>query len=290
MIMGVTMTILNVVFNIALIPFFGVRGSAMGTCLAAGLVSAFALWRLWSDKWVVSIHTSLGYAPDLKVIKKLFQLGLPAGIQAIAMNIGGVLMLSFVGSLAASAAAQAAYAVGYTQLFSLVSFGSAGLMGAAAAIVGQNLGAKKPDRARAAVGLAARYAFIGSSLLGLLFFFFGRQLLSVFGMRDPEVIEIGVELLRYLSISGIFVSVALTYTGGLQGSGDTKSPLYISVISQVIVPLGICFVLKQTYGLEPWHIWLAIVCGHFTRCILSIFRFNQGKWRQIKVDLESTVG
>jgi Na+-driven multidrug efflux pump len=91
-----------------------------------------------------------------------------------------------------------------------------------------------------------------------------------------------------LSVSGILVSVALTFTGGLQGSGDTKSPLYISIVSQVVVPLGICFALQNTIGLAPLYIWLAILAGHFTRCLLSFLRFRQGKWRDIKVEMETT--
>jgi Na+-driven multidrug efflux pump len=161
-------------------------------------------------------------------------------------------------------------------------------MGATAAVVGQNLGAQQIERARASVSLAARFALIGSATIGFFFFFFGRQLLALFGMNDPEVIEIGVLLLRFLAFSGIFVSIALTYTGGLQATGDTKSPLYISIISQVLIPIGISLFFMYVYGLEAWHIWLAILCGHATRCLLSILRFNQGKWRQIKVDLEST--
>jgi Na+-driven multidrug efflux pump len=106
-------------------------------------------------------------------------------------------------------------------------------------------------------------------------------------MEEPAVLEIGTQLLRVLSFSGIFIAAALTYTGGLQGTGDTKSPLYISIISQVVIPLGICFAIQQTIGLEPIHIWLAILAGHFTRFALSILRFNQGKWRQIEVDIGS---
>jgi len=98
-------------------------------------------------------------------------------------------------------------------------------------------------------------------------------------------VEIGVQLLRVLSVSGIFIAVALTYTGGLQGTGDTKSPLYISVVSQVLVPLSICFVIERLGTLEPLHIWIAILVGHATRCGLSVVRFNQGRWRQIAVDI-----
>ena len=296
MTLGIVMTILNIIFNIILIrgfgpiPSFGVEGSAMGTCLASGIIGLYSVWKLWSGGWVVSIHSKDGYAPNFAVIRKLFKFGLPAGIQGIAMNIGGVLMLSFIGSLAQSAAAQAAYAICYSQLFSLITFTSVGLMGATSAIVGQNLGAKQIERANSAVHVAARFGLIGSAFLGFFFFFFPRQLLAIFGMTEPTAVEIGVQLLRFLSFSGIFVSVALAYTGGLQGTGDTKSPLFISIISQVVIPLGICFVLRETIGLEAWHIWMAILAGHTTRCLLSIFRFAQGKWRSINVDIETTTG
>ena len=203
------------------------------------------------------------------------------------MNIGGVFMLAFIGSLAQSAAAQAAFAVSYTQLFSLITWTSVGLMGAAAAVAGQNLGAGHPDRADAAVHIAARYRLRRRrDHRRSSFSFFPRQLLAIFGMNEPAVVEIGVQLLRVLSVSGLFIAVALTYTGGLQGTGDTKSPLYISIVSQIVVPLGICFVIQQTGTLEPIDIWIAILVGHATRCALSVMRFNQGKWRHIAVDLE----
>jgi Na+-driven multidrug efflux pump len=80
--------------------------------------------------------------------------------------------------------------------------------------------------------------------------------------------------------------VALSYTGGLQGTGDTRSPLYISIVSQIIVPIGICSVLQAMRGLEPSDIWLAIVLGHLTRAVLSVARFRQGKWRHIVIDIE----
>jgi MATE family, multidrug efflux pump len=89
-----------------------------------------------------------------------------------------------------------------------------------------------------------------------------------------------------LSVSGLFITVALSYTGGLQGTGDTRSPLYISIVSQIVVPLGICAVIQRTGTLQPLHIWFAILVGHATRCGLSVLRFNQGRWRGIAVTLD----
>ena len=290
MMLGISMTVLNLVLNIVLIrglgpiPEFGTKGAAMGTCIASGLVAIYSLAKLWSGSWVISIPRSGGFGPDWTTIRQIFKFGLPTGVQGIAMNIGGVLMLSFIGSLAQSAAAQAAFAVSYTELFSLITWTSVGLMGAAAAVAGQNLGAGQPDRADAAVHVAARFGFAGAAFVGMFFLFFPRQLLAIFGMHDAAVVDIGVQLLRVLSVSGLLIAVALTYTGGLQGTGDTRSPLYISIISQVIVPLGICFVIKETGTLDPIDIWLAILAGHATRCVLSVVRFRQGKWRAITVE------
>jgi Na+-driven multidrug efflux pump len=136
------------------------------------------------------------------------------------------------------------------------------------------------------VHVAARYGLAGAALIGLVFLLIPRLLYSLlFGVSDPAVLDVGSQLLRVLSVSGLFITIALTYTGGLQGTGDTKSPLYISIISQIIVPLGICAVIKQMGTLEPLHIWIAILVGHATRCTLSVVRFNQGKWRHIAVDV-----
>ncbi len=174
----------------------------------------------------------------------------------------------------------------YSQLFSLITWTSVGLMGAAGAVAGQNLGAGNPDRADRGVHVAARIGLAGAAGIGTFFLFFPRQLLAVFGMNEPVVVEIGTQLLRVLSLSGLFIAVALTYTGGLQGTGDTRSPLYISIVSQIIVPLGICTIIKSVSTLDPMDIWLAILVGHATRCTLSVLRFNQGRWRDIAIDVQ----
>ena len=290
MILGIVMTVLNITFNVILIPGlgpvpeFGVAGAAMGTVMASGLVGVYGLWKLWRGGWVVAFPRGQSFAPDWTIIRQLFKFGLPTGIQGIAMNIGGVLMLAYIGSLAQSAASQAAFAVSYTQLFSFITWTSVGLMGAAAAVAGQNLGAGQPDRSRSAVHTAARFGMIGAAVVGAAFLLIPHQLLAIFGMDDPVVVGIALPLLHVLSSSGLFIAVALAYTGGLQGTGDTRSPLYISIVSQIIVPLGACFVIQETGTLEAMDIWLAILAGHATRCLLSVWRFNQGKWRSIMVE------
>src|SRR5436189_57556 len=205
--LGVLLTALNIVCNVAFItglgplPRLGTAGAAVGTTVAGMVVSGIAGYLLLSGRLPVTWHRGMSWRPDWRIIRELFRFGLPTGVQGIAMNIAGVLLLRFIGSLAQSAQAQAAYAVGYTELF-------------------------------------------------------------------------------------LFVTVALTYTGGLQGTGDTRSPLYISIVSQIVVPLGLCALFQATRGLRPADIWTAILLGHITRCALSVLRFRQGRWRGIKVAVE----
>ncbi len=287
--LGVFMTVLNVLLNIVLIrglgpiPALGVDGAAYGTIIAAITASGIGLWMLTSGKLVVHWPTTQSRRPDWATIRQLFRFGLPAGLQGIAMNVAGVLLLRFIGSLEHSAEAQAAYVLGYTELFSLVTWTSVGLMGAAAAVAGQNLGAGKPDRSAQAVRVAAGYGVGIAAFVGALFLLIPEVLLGLFGMDDPLVLSLGTELLRWLAFSGLFITVALTFSGGLQGTGDTKGPLYISIVSQIGVPLGLLFLLQSMRPLEASDIWLAILCGHITRSVLSVWRFRRGAWRTIDV-------
>jgi Na+-driven multidrug efflux pump len=228
----------------------------------------------------------MDHKPDFTIIRSLFRFGLPTGVQGIAMNVGGVFLLRFIGALENSAAAQAAFAVDYTELFSLITWTSTGLLGAAATIAGQNLGAGNPDRAAEGVRVASQIGLAAAAIVGAAFLVIPQYLLAAFGMTDPLVLSIGEQLLRYLSVSGLFITVALSYTGGLQGTGDTRSPLYISIVSQIAIPLGMCTVIEMTRALTPGDIWMAILIGHFTRCLLSVIRFRQQKWRTIAVDIE----
>jgi putative MATE family efflux protein len=288
--LGIWMTALNIAFNIILIPglgpvpAFGTRGAAIGTVSASLLVTSAALVMLFRGKLVVHFPRSMSLKPDWTIIRSLFRFGLPAGLQGVAMNIAGVMLLRFIGSLPHSAEAQAAYAVGYAELFSLITWTSVGLMGAAAAVAGQNLGAGHPERAIRGVQIASRIGLGVAAIVGAMFLLIPERLLGVFGLEDPTVVALGRQLLGFLSVSGFFITVALTYTGGLQGTGDTRSPLYITLVSQVVVPLGLCSLLQGLGRLDAAGVWTAIVLGHFTRCTLSVLRFRQGKWRHIVVE------
>ena len=80
------------------------------------------------------------------------------------------------------------------------------------------------------------------------------------------------------------IDVLMLYTPAAEAAAGGGAQI-LSIVSQIIMPLGICFVIQQTGTLQPLHIWIAILIGHATRCALSVLRFNQGRWRDIKVDV-----
>ena len=289
--LGIMLTTLNITLNVILIPgwgpipAFGTTGAAMGTVIAGAIMAVVAIYLLFSGRWVVGFRRGMDWRPDFGIIRELFRFGIPTGLQGVAMNVGGVMLLAFIGSLPQSSEAQAAYVISYTQLFSLITWTSAGLLGATAAVSGQNLGAGQPERTIHAVHVASWIGLGVAATVGVLFLAIPRVLLGFFGVEDPLVTQMAVRLLSILSASGLFIAVALAYTGGLQGTGDTRSPFYISLVSQLIIPIGICAVLQATGELQATYIWLAILIGHMTRCALSVIRFRQGKWRDIKVSI-----
>ncbi len=290
--LGILLTVLNLTLNVILIrglgpiPAFGTRGAAMGTVIANAVVALIAFYLLFADRLVIRIGgAAAAWRPDWRIISSVFRFGLPTGFQGIVMNVGGILMIRYVGKLEHSAEAQAAFAVGYTQLFSLITWASSALMAASATVAGQSLGAERPDRAITAPRAATAVGLTLAVPLALAFVFLPQTLLGIFGMEQAGVLRLGQELLAYLALSALFITAALSYTGALQGTGDTRSPFYISLVSQLVLPLGMCAVIDLLRGLQPSDIWLAIVLGHFTRCVLSIGRFQQGKWKEIEVEI-----
>ena len=290
--LGIAMTVLNLIGSIVLIrglgpiPAFGTLGAAMGTVIASAIVAGYGIYLLVTNKLVVRLPKKISWRPDWSIIRELFRFGLPTGFQGIAMNLGGAALVGFVGSLRNSAEAQAAYAVGYTQLFSLVTWTSVGLMAASSTVAGQNLGAGFPDRTRRAARTGAMFGLLLAATFATLFVLIPEKLLGVFGIGEPIVISLGVELLGYLSLSALFVTVALNYTGALQGAGDTRSPLVITLISQLVVPVGYLTIMQSTRALESTDVWGAILAGHILRCVLSVVRFEQGQWVHIKVHID----
>jgi putative MATE family efflux protein len=289
---GIITTVIKLATSYVLItgvgpfPEMGVVGAGIGTCLAPLPSVVFAFYLISQHKVILGLPEKMSFVPDWRIIKTVARIGIPSGIQAVLLNLGGVILLRFIGSLPNSAESQAAYNICYGQLFSLVTWAGFGLRAACATVIGQNIGAGKTERGRKSVFVGAVLGFFWALFFAIWYWFFPDLLLGWFGVVDSLALEIGTELLSFLAVSGLFVVVALAFTGGLQGAGDTKRPMVIAFITQMVVLLGICFFFDVRGQLTDTIIWSAILIAHFSRLILSLAIFLQGKWKHIKVELE----
>ena len=289
--LGILTAILNVIVSILLItgagpfPELGAIGAAIGTCIAPLPAVVIGLWLIHTRKVIIGPPERLSIRPDFGVLRSVANLGLPAGIQAVLLNIGGVALIGFIGSLEESAEAQAAYTICYVQLFSVVTWTGFGLRAACSTVMGQNIGAGKNERGKHAVYVGAGLGFLWAAAFGALFWIFPDTLLGFFFVEDVLVLDIGSSLLHFLAFSGVFIAVTLAFTGGLQGAGDTRKPMYIAFISQIVVLLGICAVYESMGRLSTNVIWTAILVSHMSRFTLTYIMFARGKWENIKVEI-----
>ena len=290
--LGILTTVLNVILSYILItgvgpfPEMEAIGAAVATCLAP-LPSVFiALSMIVRGKTIIGPPAKFHLIPDMSVIRVVARIGIPTGIQAVLLNIGGAVLLGFIGSLELSAAAQAAYTICYTQLFSFITWAGFGLRAAASTVMGQNIGAGKPERGKQGVYVAASLGFLWSIGFGLAYWTIPELLLGIFNVTDADVLTIGTRLLKFLTVSGLFMAANLALTGGIQGTGDTKKPMYIAFVTQIVILLGICTVFDRLGRLNTDAIWFSITVSHAMRFLITCIVFYRGQWAHVKVELD----
>lgn len=293
LVLGILATILNIAISAVLItgmgpfPALGTAGAALGTVLAPLFTVGISIVLVLRKKMILQPPKEFHLFPDLSVMKVVARIGIPTGIQGVLLNIGGVLLLRFLGAMGEelSAPAQAAYTICYAQLFSLITWTSFGLRSAAGALMGQNIGAGNPRRGKSAVSVAASFGAVWAVLIGTLFWYFPADLLAMFGAVEGPIVPIGIALLRILTFSGVVLAITLALTGGLQGAGETKIPMYIAFLTQIVVLLGICWWYDWQNALTPERVWMAIFISHFSRLVLTWLVFRTEKWAHTQVEL-----
>ena len=287
-------TLLHIVLSASFItgvgpfPRLGTTGAALGAGLAPIPTVLIALSLIVRRKVILGLPDQFRLVPEWEVIRAVARIGIPSGIHAVVLNIGGIWLYRYIGALADSSAAQAAYTICYAQLFSFVTWAALGLRGSAAALMGQNIGAGKSERGRRGVHVAAAIGAGWAAAWGIAVWVAPGPLLSMFNSSDGEdavVVALGTSLLHFLSISGVFLALALALTGGLMGAGDTKKPMYIAIITQICVLLGVCEIYTRLGMLSATAIWSAILIAHTSRYILTHAMFLTASLRPIAIDV-----
>jgi len=152
----------------------------------------------------------------------------------------------------------------------------------ATSLVGQSLGKKRPDMAQSYSNHTRRVGMATSLVLATTFFFFGRQIVSLY-TNDPAIIEQGTRILKLVALVQPFQSSQFILAGALRGAGDTRATMVITFLTVMLVrpSLALLFINRFHWGLDG--AWIALVTDQVLRSSLVLLRYNSGKWKQIKI-------
>ena len=262
---AVVANIVNVVMAWALIfgnlglPVLGVAGSAWAATLGRGAGAALLLIFLFSGRRAVSLRGVAGWWPRLSIARRLFRLGIPAGLEQMLTSAGFTTMVIVVAAIGTQALA--AQQVAFTAL-SLMLIPGAGFGTAVTALVGQAIGAHDLPAARAAAAIGLRWGVGWMIIGGAVLFVFAEPIVRLFS-HEPLVTAAGVDALRVLAFSLPVSGYWFVCAGGLRGSGDTRNPLISSVVAAWLA-VGLAWVGVREFGFGLAGVWLmyTITC-HF---------------------------
>jgi putative MATE family efflux protein len=284
LLIGIGVNVINVVANYILIfgklglPALGVRGSALATTLAFSAGTAMGLLMLARGRLVLGL--SFGdLQPAKDTIRRVLSIGSPTAGEQMLMQIGFVFYLVFAAHYGTSAVA--AYFIG-VRILALSFLPGFGFGAAAAALVGQNLGADDADLAERSGWESNRLAVYLMSVCGLAIFLAARPIAALF-VDDASVVSDGVSFIRTLAAAQPLMAIDFTIGGALRGAGDTRFPLLAVFIGFYGCRLGLAYLAADVLHLTlPW-VWYALIGDYVARAGLKAWRFRSGRWKHIKV-------
>lgn len=260
-------------------PEYGVQGAGLGyvgAAIAGVVLAAYSVLRRHSV-----VHLSLSKVTSIESVetRRILKVGLPTGVEQLQFMASFLLYTRIIATLGTTALAAHQVALRIEGLTFQPGFA---LGVAATTLVGQALGAKRPDLAEKAAVAAGRIAFVFMTAVGVTLMIFGGPITRLF-IDDDEVVDIGRKLLLIFGIALPALSISMSLGGALRGAGDTRAVLGIMTIGVWGVRLVPAYFLAVVVGLGVPGAWLAAVMDINVRAILMFLRFRQGRWKRIDV-------
>ncbi|MEP6692726.1 MAG: MATE family efflux transporter [Gemmatimonadaceae bacterium] len=262
------------IFGLGPFPKLGVVGAAVATNIGRGTGVLFALSRLMHSGSRVGIRRR-HLALDPAVMLRMLRLSASGTLQVLIGSASWIGLIRIVSSF--GSAALAGYTIGIRViLFALLP--SWGLSNAAATMVGQGLGAKKPDRAERAVWIAASYNVLFLGIVGLVFVVLARPIVTVF-TRDPAVQPFAIDCLRYVASGFLFYAYGMVITQSFNGAGDTQTPTLLNLFIFWLFEIPLAYALSVSIGLGARGVFIAIPVAFSALAVASALIFRRGTWK-----------
>jgi putative MATE family efflux protein len=259
------------------LPELGLKGAAIATVIGRGTGVLYQCYFLFKGK---KGSISLGkehFIIDFPLMKSLVKIAWPATFQFIIAS-GSWIVLAHLVAVTGGTHASAGYQIAIRNMVFFI-LPAWGLSNAAATLVGQNLGAKQPDRAEKSVLLTTKYNAIFMSGVMLLFIFFARPIISFF-TTVPEDLKFGAQALQIMGTGYIFYGIGMVMIQALNGAGDTKTPTWINFW---LFQIPLAYLLVKVFKLGVVGAFIAIPVAESALAIAAWYYFKKGKWKKVKV-------
>lgn len=267
-----------VVYGLGPIPALGITGAAIATTIGRGIGLLYQLSHLFSGKGAIKIKKEY-LLPDWPVIKALFNIAWTGTLQFLIGSASWIVLTRIISEFGDTAVAGYGVAMRLMIFFLLPAWG---MSNAAAALVGQNLGANQPERAEQSVWKTAKYNTIFMIVVTLIFLFFS-EIIVGFINNDPLVAKEAILILHVISLGYIFYGIGMVVTNAFNGAGDTKTPTLINIFGFWLFQIPLAYLLAIALKLGPLGVVLAIVISETSITIASVIIFRKGKWKKVKI-------
>lgn len=269
----------NIVLCPLLIHAYGLKGAAIATVIGRGAGVAYQIYHLVRGDGELKL-TAKHFYFDMQVIRGVFKVAWPAGIQFLVGSGSWILitrLISQSGGTLASAGAQIAF-----RIFIFFMLPAWGLSNAAATLMGQNLGAKQYDRAEASVWLTTKYSAIFMGLVMVIMLVFAKLIVRIF-TAEEEVFNYGVTALRIIASGFVFFGIGMVLSQSLNGAGDTKTPTKFNLICFWLFQSPFAYLLVYYTSLGATGALVAVPAAHALMTVLAWRYFKKGHWRTVQV-------
>jgi putative MATE family efflux protein len=257
---------------------WGLEGAAVATTFGRGVGVLYQLYHLFNGKHKLKILKE-NIEISWEIIKKIMSISIGGMGQFLIDSVAWIALTRMNAEFGSTALA------GYTIAFRILIFTilpAWGLSGAAATLVGQNLGAKQPQRAEDAVWITTRYTVIFMASVTGIYLLFASSLAGIF-TDIPEIQAIAAQGLQVIACGYVFFAVGMVLTQAFNGAGDTKTPAWINIGVLWFMEIPLAYLLAFTFELEYLGIFIAIAFCHSFHSLVTLFIFRNGKWKMMKV-------
>ena len=266
------------IFGLGPFPEMGVAGAAVATTTGRGVGVCYQIYHLVNGKSLIHLRRRhLKWAGD--IVLRLIRVS-STGVLQFAIATASWLFIVKIIALFGDAAV-----AGYSIAIRLIVFTilpAWGMAGAASTLVGQNLGALKPDRAEKSVWRAAFFNMLFLTTISILFLVFAPSLVPFF-TQEPEVIEQGVLCLRIICLGYIFYAYGMVIGQAFNGAGDTVTPTWINFIAFWILQIPLSYTFARLFHWGPVGVYWAIAISESFLAVLAVYIFRKGRWKTVKI-------